>query len=174
MKVKSFVNGELFENCYLVYSDKDALIIDPGLVIKELEEFVKENNLKVLSILITHYHFDHICGLEYYKDLYNVNVVDYKSDLNNIDPFKFEILSTPGHTKDSVCFYFSEDKIMFTGDALFKETIGNYKKDDESDMYKSLTNILQYPSDTVIYPGHDEVSTLGHEKEYNMYLRGLK
>lgn len=175
MKVETFINGCLKENCYLIFKGEKALIIDPGSKSKDFESFIKKKNLKILGILITHYHSDHIGGLEHYKSLYNVESIDYKNKENiKINEFEFKIIKCFGHTLDSVSFYFEKYKLMFTGDFLFKEAIGNYEEKNEKLMYNSLSNILQYNENIKIYPGHDESSFLGYEFENNICLRGLK
>ncbi len=174
MNIKCFVLGQLYENCYVINIGSSALIVDPGTESKEIEEYISSNNLNVLGILITHYHFDHIGGLEYYKNKYKVNVIDYMSDNDIvIRPFSFEIIKTYGHTLDSVTFYFKKESVMFTGDFLFKETIGNYEKSNEKYMIESLKKIKNYNSDILVYPGHEDNTTLGYEKKYNMYLSEL-
>ena len=85
----------------------------------------------------------------------------------------FDIIKTPGHTLDSVSYYFKGDNILFTGDFVFKETIGNYDEDNEYIMLESLTNFITFPNDTIIYPGHGESSTVGYEKKNNPFLRGI-
>lgn len=175
MKIEIFKNGYLLENCYLIHKQGKALIIDPGNKIPILDNFIQKNELKVLAILITHYHFDHIEGLDYYKFKYNTEVIDFRSGKHiKIDNFDFEIIQTFGHTMDSVSFYFKKENIMFTGDFLFKETIGNYEQENEEFMRQSIKNILVYPPLTIIYPGHDDSTRLDHEMKFNPYLRDAK
>lgn len=175
MKIKKYINGDYEENCYLICDDNCALIVDPGNIINEMEEIISKNKLKVLGILVTHYHFDHVGALEYYKNKYNCEIYDYKiKNKIKVGDFEFSVIENFGHTTDSVSFYFEKENIMFTGDFLFKETIGNYKITNENAMYESLSNILQYNGCIKIYPGHGEESTLEHEFKYNPYLRGVK
>lgn len=127
----------------------------------------------VLAVLITHYHFDHIGALGNLLDDYNCEVIDYKSSqTQHINNFSFIILKTPGHTSNSVSYYFKNDNIMFTGDFLFKESIGRCDLDDGNYdiMLKSISKIKTYNKDIKIYPGHGDNSTLSHEFEYNVYL----
>lgn len=169
MNVKVFKNGYLEENCYLVYKETDGLIIDPGMQINELEQYIKDNHLNIAAILVTHYHFDHIGALEYYKNLYNTNVIDYKNSF--ITNFNFEIINFFGHTLDSCVFYFKDEKIMFTGDFLFKKTIGNFEEENKKYMIESLGRIKKYPTDILVYPGHGDKTTLKYELINNDYLK---
>lgn len=175
MKINRYVNGEYRENCYLLYEGSFALIIDPGSRISKMDNFINDNNLKVVGILITHSHADHTGALKFYTDKYSSKVINYKDNKNQkIESFEFEIIKTFGHTIDSVSFYFEKESIMFTGDFLFKDTIGNYEKINERLMYKSLTKILHFDKSVKIFPGHDESSTLEYEFKNNPFLRGLK
>ena len=83
----------------------------------------------------------------------------------------FEIIKTPGHTSDSVSYYFPEDKVLFAGDFLFLNSIGrtDLPTGNDMEMQKSLELISKYPDDIVVYPGHGETTTLGYEKENFKY-----
>lgn len=175
LKVHTIVNGILSENCYIAYQNKEALIIDPGYDGDKIIKYIEDNNLKVVGILITHYHFDHVGALKEIQSKYNkVETIDSEDNGKvKLSSFNFEIIKSPGHTLDSVCYYFKKDNIMFTGDFVFKETIGNYDDENEYIMLESLTNFMSFPDETVIYPGHGESSNVGYEKKNNPYLRGL-
>jgi glyoxylase-like metal-dependent hydrolase (beta-lactamase superfamily II) len=175
LKVLCIVNGYLEENCYIIHNNKTALIVDPG---SESEKIINEiNNLHliVVGILITHYHFDHIGALDEIKNKYTDAVVfDYKSKSDiEIDSFKFKKINNFGHTMDSCSFFFEKDNLMFTGDFVFYETIGNYEEENEIEMFMSLKEFIKLNDDIKLYPGHGQASTVGHEKEYNYYLRGI-
>ena len=171
LKVKKIITGELLENCYIIESDKSCLIVDPG---SDFDKIVKEVTLPVLGVLITHRHFDHIGDLEEVLDKYKCQLFDYYStdeEEFKVKEFNFSVINTPGHTEDSVCYYFFNDKIMFTGDFLFKGSIGRCDLGgNETDMRKSIEKIKKYDDDIVIYPGHGDKSTLKEEKEFNIYL----
>lgn len=80
--------------------------------------------------------------------------------------------STPGHTLGSMCFLFKESKLLFTGDTLFKGTIGrvDLPSSDENSMKKSIELIKNIDGDYKIYPGHGQFTTLKIEKGNNPYL----
>ena len=157
MNIKRVVVGSLEENCYIVEKNNKCIIIDPG---DEADKIISNITCEVLGILITHYHFDHIGALDELKEKYNLQENNY-----NIDGFDFEVIDTPGHTSDSKTYYFKDDNIMFVGDFLFKDGIGRMDLPTGSvnEMKKSLDKIFTYPSNTVIYPGHGDKSTLGEE-----------
>jgi len=174
LKIEKLEVGYLQTNCYILIKDNNCLIIDPG---DEFDKIVsKIGKLNVMGVLITHHHFDHVGALEEIKSKYNCNVYDtYNLDEKeyNINNFIFDVIYTKGHHKTSITFYFKEDKVMFTGDFIFKESIGRTDLDtgNEIEMNKSLEKIKKYPKDITIYPGHGLNTTLEYELNNNMFLR---
>ena len=86
---------------------------------------------------------------------------------------KLQILKTPGHTPGGVTFYCEEEHIAFTGDTLFKMSVGrtDFEGGNYSDLIASLRNVIGHlPSDTVVYSGHGPHTTIGDELRYNPYL----
>lgn len=175
LEVLTIVNGFLKENCYILHNGIDAVIVDPGSEAKRILTEVNSRNLKVKAILITHYHFDHVGALdEIIANFPDAKLVDYKTKGDiKIGNFEFKIIETFGHTMDSVSFYFDKNDILFTGDFIFKETIGNFEEDCESFMINSLKVFKYMSSNVVIYPGHGEETTVEHEIKYNPFLRGI-
>ncbi len=165
MDIKRIIVGDLEENCYLLIKKNECVIVDPG---DEFEKIKKEvGNLKVVGCLITHFHQDHIGALEEVISKYDVSV-------NKVDSkeFTYEIIETPGHTSESKVFYFPKEKIMLTGDFLFKESFGRTDLGgNNKDMIDSLNVIEKYSNDITIYPGHGEESNLGVEKQHFVYYK---
>ena len=173
MKVDCIKLGYLEENCYLLEKDGEYLLVDPGEDINKILSFIKGKN--IIGILVTHNHFDHIDSLEELVSKYHYPVYNYsnlREGKKKIGVFDVDIIFTPGHTKDSVCYYFRDDKIMVTGDFLFKGTVGrcDLEGGDINEMYHSIDKIKRYDDDIIIYPGHGEESVLGDEKKYNPYF----
>ena len=170
MIIKRLILGPLSTNCYLIIKDNNCLIVDPADNVEIIKKELTDLNL--IGILITHYHFDHIGALEELKKYYNVPIYDYRTDNINVENFGFEIISNPGHTTNSVTFYFKDEKIMFVGDFIFKETIGrtDLETGNMIDMQKSLNMIKKYADNIILYPGHGENTTLGYEKVNNIYF----
>lgn len=86
---------------------------------------------------------------------------------------EFQILRTPGHTPGGVTFYCAEEKAAFTGDTLFRMSIGrtDFERGSYDDMLNSLTKVLaQLPADTTVYPGHGPKTNIGEETKYNPYF----
>ena len=87
----------------------------------------------------------------------------------------FEVLETPGHTQGSVCLYSKKEKILFSGDTLFYESVGrwDFKDGDKKLLFQSLDKILNLPQQVIVYPGHGAKTTVGHEIKYNPYKKGV-
>lgn len=184
MEVLSTKVGYLEENCYLIKEENNGLIVDPGDEIDKILDMI--GNTKIVGILITHAHFDHIGALDDLLNKYNVPVFyhNVNNELNknviNVEEkeyksvcFTFEVIYAPGHRNDLVVYYFKENNTMFTGDFLFKESIGRtdleYGNYDE--MIESIKIIKEYPDSIEIYPGHGDKTNLGYEKKNSSYLQ---
>lgn len=174
MEIKRVVTGYLDENCYLLIKNGTCLVVDPGDNFNKIKEQIGDN--KVLGVLITHSHFDHIGALRNFLTKRSIKIFK-RSNLEekeySIGDFSFECIYTPGHSKDSVTFYFKEDKAMLIGDFIFKESIGRTDLPGGSDveMKDSINKILTYDDDITLYPGHNEITTLGDERKNNPFLK---
>ncbi len=207
MKIKRVTTGMIEENCYVYYDEnyKEAVVIDPGNLNDEVYEFLVENNLKLIYILLTHGHYDHINGVESLKAKTGVDVISHKDEkpvLNdpNINHSNFqekklsieadiyiengyivefgntklEVIHTPGHTPGGVCYYDKVEGVIFTGDNLFKNTIGrtDLPLSVPADLPKYLKErVLVLPDATVAYCGHGLKTTIEFEKAYNPHLK---
>lgn len=106
--------------------------------------------------------------------IYSVQPDVYVSDgeklkLAGID---FEVIATPGHTIGSCCYYVPEEKILFSGDTIFAESVGRTDLPTGSmgTLVRSVKKVLNMlPDETVIYPGHDHATSIQHEKRYNPF-----
>ena len=174
MEIKCVVTGYLDENCYVLIQNGNCLVVDPGDDFLKIKDVIGDN--KVLGVLITHSHADHIGALRNFLTKRNIRIFK-RSNLEEkeyeIGDFKFKAILTPGHSKDSVTFYFEEEKFMLIGDFIFKESIGrcDLPGGSEVEMKDSIQKILTYPDDITLYPGHDDSTTLGDEKKNNPYLK---
>ena len=174
MRIKIVQVGELEENCYIVEKNNKCLIIDPGSEFNKIKENIDQ---EVIGILTTHSHYDHVGALKEAKNYYNIKVYEYKNLKEGkitIGPFDIEVIYTKGHTNDSVTYYFKEEKIMFTGDFIFKNSIGRTDLGGNTkDMIESINKIKHYDDSIIIYPGHGEYTTLSSEKENNEFFNTL-
>ena len=188
---------QLFDNksstyTYVISSGegREALIIDP--VIEHTEEYLKileKLKLKLVKVIDTHIHADHITGLNELSKRTNCikimgeqsksEVVDIKikeDDKIEIDKIEIKAIYTPGHTDCSYSFLM-KDRI-FTGDTLLINGTGrtDFQNGSAKTQYDSLFNkILKLPEKTLVYPAHDyngkKFSTIGDEKNNNPRLQ---
>jgi hydroxyacylglutathione hydrolase len=89
---------------------------------------------------------------------------------------RLEVIHTPGHTPGSLSFYAPEAGLLFSGDTLFRESIGrtDLPGGDFLQIRKSLTErLLTLPDDTRVLPGHMQETTIGHERAHNPFIAGM-
>ena len=177
---------------YIISSGKgrEALIIDP--VIEHTDEYVKvleSLDLKLVKVIDTHIHADHISGLNELNKRTNCTrimgekskseVVDLKlkdNEIINIENIQLKAIYTPGHTDCSYC-YIMNDRV-FTGDTLLINGTGrtDFQSGSPYDAYESLFNrLLKLPEKTLVYPAHDyngkKNSTIETERNNNPRLQ---
>ena len=174
MEVMCVVVGPLDENCYILKKNNTCLVIDPGDDYLKIKESIGED--KVIGVLITHSHFDHVGALRHFISKRGIKI--FKKSISpegeyEIKDFKFKVIETPGHAKDEITFYFEEENLMFDGDFIFKDSIGRVDLPGgrEEEMRESLKKIQAYPKDTVLYPGHGEATILSYELQNNSYIK---
>ncbi len=189
--------NQLFDNksstyTYIIASDKgrEALIIDPVIEnTNQYIKFLKELELKLVKVIDTHIHADHITGLNELSKRTNCTKImgeQSKSDVIDmrvkedekikIDKIELKVIYTPGHTDCSYSFLMN-DKV-FTGDTLLINGTGrtDFQNGNPKEQYNSLFNkLLKLPKKTTVYPAHDyngkKFSTIGDEKNNNPRLQ---
>ena len=177
---------------YLIASAKgrEAVIIDPVLEnVNNYIDLLKELDLKLVKVIDTHIHADHITGASKLKQTTNcstimgehspANTVEIKvkdEEIIDIDQLKIKAIYTPGHTSDSYSFLMNN--YLFSGDTLLINATGrtDFQNGNSKDAYDSIFNrLLKLPEDTLLYPGHDyngkKFSTIGNEKKFNPRLQ---
>ena len=168
----------------------EALLIDP--VFEKTDRYIKlleELDLKLVKVVDTHVHADHITAMGALRDRTNcVTVMGEQSPVDvvsmrvsdgeavTIEGMKLTAMHTPGHTDDSYCFRM--DDRVFTGDTLLIRGTGrtDFQNGDAGQQYDSLFNgLLKLPEQTLVYPAHDYkgdmVSTIGEERANNPRLQ---
>lgn len=164
MKIEKVIVGELATNCYILSQNNKSLIIDPG---DEFDKIKNAIDTKVVGILLTHRHYDHIGALDECLNFFDTDVY-YINNLvegrNKVDDFDFEVRYNPGHTLDSISFIF--DDIMFSGDFIFEGCIGRWDVGGSHElMIESIKDILKESINYKIYPGHGNSTTLDNERD---------
>jgi glyoxylase-like metal-dependent hydrolase (beta-lactamase superfamily II) len=177
---------------YLIASSKgrEALIIDP--VLDNVEEYIRllsELDLKLVKVIDTHIHADHITGASKLKDQTKcitimgnqtpADAVEIKvkdEEIIKLDDLEIKALHTPGHTSDSFSFLMKD--YLFSGDTLLINGTGrtDFQNGSAKDAYNSIFNrLLKLPEETLLYPGHDyngkKISSIGNEKKFNPRLQ---
>jgi glyoxylase-like metal-dependent hydrolase (beta-lactamase superfamily II) len=184
-------------------NSKKACLIDPAIYDVKVMKTINEKELSIEYIILTHGHIDHILGATAFKEKTGAKIgahrleVEYlvdpeksmtsmysneiispdillkENDILNIGEVSFKVIHTPGHTKGSCCFVCESKKVIFSGDTLFKGSIG--RSDLYGGDYKSLLQSLQklksMNQNYKIYTGHGDTTTLENEIGYNIYFR---
>ena len=198
MIINTFTAGPIDANNYLLIDNDEAVLIDCSEAKPEVLSALEGKKLKF--ILLTHGHFDHVLGVNEMREKTGAKVLINKEDvvrmnesadimrtfgvqgvetpkaddfLNDGDTLKFgnteiKVIATPGHTQGCVCYLI--DGKLFSGDTLFKESVGrcdlpggNFQK--LSDSVKN--RLFTLDDNTIVYSGHGPETTIGHEKKYN-------
>lgn len=184
--IKSFTDNYI----WMIKKNKDVVVVDPGDAIPVLN-FLKEKNLNLKSILITHKHSDHIGGIEDLLSHYpNIKIYGPKNNFNfiytivNNDELlkinelniEFRVIATPGHTLDHVVF--ADQDHLFCGDTLFGCGCGKLFEGSYSQMHSSLKTLSKLPTSIKVYCAHEYTKkniefALTQDKD-NQYLTDRK
>ena len=186
MKIERIVCGAYAENAYCIDGE---LLIDSGDDLPALARLAGG----IKAILLTHGHFDHMLAAEELQKRTGVPVYVHPLDapmlsdasLSAYNPevsslpqpghiactaypeslFGFRVLHTPGHTPGSVCLYHEGEKVLFSGDTLFRAGFGRTDLAGGSmhQLLSSLRTLLALPRDVRVYPGPGESTTIDEE-----------
>jgi len=195
MQIDCLPLGYLEANCYIVSSEGQAAVIDPGGHAEKVQNFLEDKGLQLKAILLTHAHDDHTGGVNRLRELLPAPVYMHKGDLGlsirrtgrcfeepedirfyeegdrlPLGSVELEILETPGHTPGGVSIR-CEDA-LFTGDTLFKGSTGRADLGGDFDTeLRSLKKLALLPGDLRVYPGHGEATTLDRERQLNPFMK---
>ena len=184
MTIDKIVTTKYSENMYILSENGKCFVVDPGAQADDIIEYISNRNLEIQFILLTHGHFDHIFAVEELKNKLNTviyaserekdlledpeknytrkvgNPITVKADYYVKDgdtiPFNdssITVMETPGHTYGSVCYIYKNE--MFSGDMLFKNSIGRYDLPTASfeDIKNSIERLKLMNDDINVYPG---------------------
>lgn len=169
MEIKTLIVGPFLTNCYVLISDDEALVIDPGAglnkILKEIE------GKKLTYIILTHYHWDHTLVAQKLKEKTGAQILVHKEEKEflKFKPDKFlegkekikigkeslKIIHTPGHTRGSISIL--GENFIFVGDTLFEDGVGrtDLPGGSEKDLKETLEKLEKIiKKGMIIYPGH--------------------
>jgi len=185
------MNADWLSNTYLVADRPSghAVLVDTGGPSGPTLEKIAELGVKVTHALCTHHHVDHVCNNDLFKKKLGCLICGHakeKSLFGALDEelgdgseirtgeLKIRALHIPGHTLGQLAYVFNEEAV-FTGDTLFKRTIGGTRAPGHTnydDIKRSIMEILmKLPSGMKVYPGHTDSTTIGDEWESNPFIR---
>ncbi len=207
MYIKVLPIGLVDANCYILCDEnKCGAVIDAGDYTPRLETAIKESGIeKLLYIICTHGHFDHISGVARLKEKYPeaqvvvgeadapalssgfisgaeafglpfypcyADVTINDGDVLEIGTIRLQAIATPGHTLGGMVLYCESEKVAFTGDTLFRGSVGrtDLYGGSYAQLIASVKKIKNLPPDTTLMCGHGESSTVEFEMEHNPYL----
>jgi len=154
------------------YNQSDCLAVDPGEC-RSVLKILKEQNLSLKMVLVTHHHWDHTGGVADLKKKTGCRVIGGdKRRIRGIDQLvkdaetlpigdaEVRVIATPGHTSTSVCYYVppspaNASGILWTGDTLFVGGCGRLFEGSARAMFESLQKLASLPDETLVYCGHD-------------------
>jgi len=163
MLVETSMHPRYLSNAYLVADEEggSAVVVDSGAPVEPLLEAARRWRVEPAYVLRTHSHQDHV---EHEGEL----GLPVRTDSVEVGGLRIEALPTPGHSDDMVAFVVNGEAV-FTGDTLFKDSVGG---GDLDEVRRSVMDVLlALPDDTRVLPGHTEETTIGREREENPFVR---
>lgn len=191
MILKSFFFpfGPLEVNLFILADENSrrALLIDAGVHDSSVEAYLRDRDLTLEAVLITHLHRDHIDALTRYRELtaqgrvISPSPVEAAPEAEIVKPgdqvraagFEFQIFQTSGHTPESISYYCPAWNLCFVGDALFAGAVGGTSDDrhhaEEIELIQRY--LMPLPGETRIFSGHGPATKVQIEKEANPFLQ---
>jgi len=166
MLVERSMHPSWLSNTFLLADDTGtAVFVDSGAPLAPLLAVVEREGLSPTHLLITHGHADHVAGNDELVDRFGLEVTTGAVETGDL---KIDALATPGHSDDGVSFVVGNE-LCFTGDTLFKDSVGGGAADE---VRRSVMDVLMsLPHEVRVLPGHTDETTIGREWEKNPFVR---
>jgi hydroxyacylglutathione hydrolase len=166
MLVERSMHPSWLSNTFLLADDAGtAVFVDSGAPLEPLLAVVEREGLSPTHLLITHGHADHVAGNDELVDRFGLEVTTGAVETGDL---KIDVLATPGHSDDGVSFVVGNE-LCFTGDTLFKDSVGGGAADE---VRRSVMDVLMsLPHEVRVLPGHTDETTIGREWEENPFVR---
>ena len=169
MLVERSLHPRYLSNAYLVADEEGgaALYVDSGAPMEPLQVAAERWRVEPQVVLRTHAHGDHV---EHEGEL----GLPVRTDSVDVGGLRVEALATPGHSDDMVAFVVN-GAAVFTGDTLFKDSVGGGSFDQIRDSVMDV--LMKLPPETRVLPGHTDETTIGREWEENPFIcvwRGIQ
>tara|TARA_B100000902_G_scaffold8655_1_gene10887 strand:+ start:2598 stop:3230 length:633 start_codon:yes stop_codon:yes gene_type:complete len=189
-------------NCYILrpFNDDVCFFIDLPPDLEEPLEYVKNNNLTIGGALVTHGHFDHALGMQKFNGNIHMNLNDdflarnpqeqlamftnttqdvemFNGEIQDVEQSEFDFLNVyhnPGHTAGSSSFEFPELGLIFTGDFVFKDSVGrtDLKTGSHNEMISSIKNVYSlFNNDYEVMPGHGPSEKVSIISKNNSFIK---
>jgi glyoxylase-like metal-dependent hydrolase (beta-lactamase superfamily II) len=191
MIIERSMHDQFLSNTYLV-ADEDggtAVLIDAGGPVQPLLQAIEDRDLALSHVLLTHHHFDHVCELDQVLARHpGAEVLIHPGERDQVEGatgtiepgdtiqaggLSIEAIHTPGHTNGMLSFLV--DGNVFTGDTLFKNSVGGVRAPGHTtyaDLRESIMDrLMALPPETAIHPGHTDPTTVADEWEGNAFIR---
>ena len=114
-----------------------------------------------------------LCGMIGEHKVYHADIFVKDEEVLNLAGFSIRVFFTPGHTIGGCCYYIADEKILFSGDTLFQESVGrtDFPRGSASDLIRAIREkLMPLPDDVTVYTGHDESTLIDYERMHNPYL----
>jgi hydroxyacylglutathione hydrolase len=157
------MHPQWLSNAYLVADAEGgtAVFVDAGAPVEPLLAAAEEWRVEPQLVLRTHSHHDHV---EHEGEL----GLPVRTDAVEVGGLRVEALPTPGHSDDMLAFVVNGEAV-FTGDTLFKDSVGGGNPDQVR--HSVMEVLMKLPPETRVLPGHTEETTIGREWEQNPFVR---
>ncbi len=179
-----------FTNGWLIAGREDGrgIVFDTGADPQKILGLVRKHNVRVVAILCSHRHHDHVTGLDFLARNLGAPVLTHALEkpfvvaatgtVEDGQVFEFtgwlaRVLHIPGHTAGQIGIEVP-GRGLWTADTLFKNSVANTVNAGQgnfADLRVTIDRLLSYPADTPVYPGHGEQTTVGAENERNPFVR---